>query len=93
MNITDSAKQMIEEIFAKQNAKNIRVYSLGGGCCGPQVGLSLDEPKETDEVQAINGIQVAIDPEVSAAVAEVTLDKQESEQGAGFALVGGSSCC
>lgn len=93
MTITDSAKQMLEGIFKEQNANNIRLYNVGGGCCGPQVGLSLDEPKETDEVQVINSIRVAIDPEVSAAVAEVTLDKQESEQGAGFALVGGRSCC
>lgn len=93
MNITDGAKQSLESIFKEKSAKNIRLYNIGGGCCGPQVGLSLDEPKETDVVQVINGIQVAIDPHVAAAVAEVTLDKQESPEGTGFALVGGSSCC
>ncbi|WP_407974737.1 HesB/IscA family protein [Bacillus altitudinis] len=94
MNITNEAKKMLEDVFAKQGAKGIRFYSEGTGCCGPQVGLSLDNPAENDTVQEINGIQVAIENTVLSATEGLTLDVQESPQGAGFVLVGiDNSCC
>ncbi|WP_203289625.1 adhesin [Metabacillus sp. cB07] len=93
MKITDSAKQLLETIFTERNAENIRVYDAGSGCCGPQIGLSLDAPADTDLIQEVNGIKVAIDHKVSAAVDGVSLDKEEAENGAGFVLIGGSDCC
>ncbi|MBT2255948.1 adhesin [Priestia megaterium] len=94
MNITDGAKKMLKDVFAEQGAKSIRFYSEGAGCCGPQVGLSLDEPTENDTVQEINGIQVAIENTVLSTTQGLTLDVQEGPQGAGFVLVGmDNSCC
>ncbi|MGZ0879644.1 adhesin [Priestia megaterium] len=94
MNITDGAKKMLEDVFAEQGAKGIRFHSEGAGCCGPQVGLSLDEPTEDDTVQEVNGIQVAIENTVLSTTQGLTLDVQESPQGAGFVLVGmDNSCC
>lgn len=93
MNITDGAKQMLEGIFQERNVGNIRLYGISGGCCGSQVGLSLDPPQESDEIQIINGIQVALDPEIKLVVAEVTLDKQDSPEGSGFVLIGAGGCC
>ena len=37
---------MLEE----QQAKGLRIYAIEGGCCGPQIGLSLDPPEESDTV-------------------------------------------
>lgn len=39
--------------------------------------MALDEPQNEDSIEQINGIQVAIDPEIAKMVKEVTLDKKE----------------
>jgi Fe-S cluster assembly iron-binding protein IscA len=93
LKITENAKHLLETIFKERNADNIRVYSLGSGCCGPQIGLSLDAPLQADIVQEVNGIKVALDPQISSSVEDVTLDKENTADGAGFVLIGGSECC
>ncbi|MCM3595504.1 adhesin [Metabacillus idriensis] len=93
MKITENAKQLLETIFQERNAEGIRVYSLGSGCCGPQIGLSLDAPMDADIVQEVNGIKVAIDPQISSSVEHITLDKENTADGTGFVLIGGSECC
>ena len=47
-------------------------------------------PVESDRIETINGIQVAIDSEVTGSE-ELTLEK--GEKGAGLVLIGASSCC
>lgn len=91
MKITDEAKQLLEHILSENGAEGIRLYSVAG-CCGPQMALSLDAPHETDNVQNINGIKVAVDSQI-ASTEEFTLDKEESQDGAGLVLIGGNSCC
>ncbi|MGM0876826.1 MAG: adhesin [Bacillota bacterium] len=93
MNITDDAKSMLEGIFKERGVECIRLYSMGAGCCGPQWGLSLDSPEETDIVETINGIQVSFDPQVLKSVEGLTLDKEETAEGAGFVILGASDCC
>jgi Fe-S cluster assembly iron-binding protein IscA len=41
MVITDQAKQALQDILKEHGKEGIRLYSAGGGCCGPQFGLSL----------------------------------------------------
>ncbi|WP_110111796.1 adhesin [Bacillus sp. CGMCC 1.16541] len=94
MNITNEAKSMLENVFKQQGASNIRFYSEGGGCCGPQIGLSLEPPTDVDTVKEVNGIQVAIETTILSTTDGLTLDVQDSPQGPGFVLVGmESSCC
>ncbi|GLO65026.1 MULTISPECIES: adhesin [Bacillaceae] len=92
MNVTDGAKQKLEVIFQEKGLKGIRFYSNGAGCCGPQVGLSLDEPKDTDIVQEINGVRVALDHDIKDSVAELTLDNDETPEGSRFVLLGMDQC-
>jgi Fe-S cluster assembly iron-binding protein IscA len=89
--ITDEAKQLLENVLSENGAESIRLYAVAG-CCGPQYALSLDPPKEADKIETINGIKVAVDSEVEV-TEELTLDKEESQQGAGLVLLGASSCC
>ncbi|NCT39566.1 adhesin [Bacillus sp. EB93] len=91
MKITDSAKQLLENVLNENGAEGIRLYSVAG-CCGPQMALSLDAPQETDVIQNINGIKVAVDSQI-ASTEEFTLDKEENQDGVGLVLLGGSSCC
>ncbi|HLR42811.1 MAG TPA: adhesin, partial [Pseudogracilibacillus sp.] len=62
-------------------------------CCGPQVGLSLDEPKDTDTIQEINGVKVALDQDIKDSVEELTLDNDETPSGSRFVLLGMDQCC
>src|SRR5699024_7111783 len=84
MNITDGAKQKLEAIFQEKGINCIRFYSNGDGCCGPQVGLSLDEPKDTDIIQEINGVRVALGQDIKDSVEELTLDNDETSEGTKF---------
>lgn len=91
MKITDGAKQELENVLSENGAEGIRLYSVSG-CCGPQFALSLDAPQESDTVEVINGIKVAIDSQITT-TEELTLDKEESQEGSGLVLIGASSCC
>ncbi|MDM5214016.1 adhesin [Peribacillus sp. NJ4] len=91
MKITDGAKQLLENFLIENGAEGIRLYSVAG-CCGPQMALSLDAPQESDIIENINGIKVALDSQITS-TEELTLDKEENQDGAGLVLVGGNSCC
>lgn len=91
MKITDAAKQLLENVLTENGAEGIRLYSVAG-CCGPQFALSLDAPQSNDKIETINGIKVAFDSQINA-TEELTLDKEESQNGEGLVLLGASSCC
>ncbi|WP_428909978.1 iron-sulfur cluster biosynthesis family protein [Niallia sp. Krafla_26] len=91
MKITDSAKQLLENFLQEKGAEGIRLTATEG-CCGPQFAITLDAPQENDQVETINGIKVAIDSQVTG-TEELTLDKEESQNGEGLVLIGASSCC
>ncbi|MFV2046355.1 adhesin [Metabacillus litoralis] len=91
MNITDGAKELLMNFLSEKGAEGIRLTSIAG-CCGPQFTISLDAPIESDEVSIINGIKVAIDSQL-AGTKELTLDKEENQDGAGLVLLGASNCC
>ncbi|MCQ6275582.1 adhesin [Bacillus sp. V3B] len=91
MKITDGAKQLLENFLSEKGAEGIRLTSVAG-CCGPQFAISLDKSEEFDTIETINGIRVAFDSQVTG-TAELTLDKEENQEGAGLVLLGASDCC
>lgn len=91
MNITDGAKKLLENVISEKGVEGIRLFT-NAGCCGPQFGLSLDSPLESDTIQTINGIKLAIDSQVNDTEG-LTLDIEENDGGTGLVLIGGSSCC
>ncbi len=93
MIITDQAKTYIEDILEVKKAKSIRMYAAEGGCCGPTIGLSLDEPEATDEVTEINGITIAIAQQALAATNEMTLDYETADGQSGLTMIGAPGCC
>ncbi len=92
MQITDAGRAHIEEVLKQHNAECIRVVFAGQGCCGPNLGLSLDEPHDDDIVQVINQIKVAIENRVVPHTHGVSLDFQNTEAGSGLVMVGQSKC-
>jgi len=91
MKITDGAKQLLESFLNEKGAEGIRLYSVAG-CSGPQFAISLDAPEESDLIQTINGIKVAFDSQITG-TDELTLDKEENQEGAGLVLIGANNCC
>lgn len=57
------------------------------------MGLALEEPSANDVVETINGIQVAIEKEIHANSAAITLDYHETPSGSGLVMLGNDNCC
>ncbi|AOM83910.1 hypothetical protein [Salisediminibacterium beveridgei] len=93
MQITNEAKMFITEQIESNEAKNIKIFLAGMGCCSPQIGLSLDEPSANDEIVEVNGIQVAIEQQVSSYVTDLTFDVRHDENGTGIVIHDPSPSC
>jgi len=88
MNITEKAKDKLQVIFEIKGTEVIRFYLTGSPCCGPQLGLSFDAPKENDIVEEMDGIKVAIDEDIKHMLEGITLDDDETPYGSEFVLLG-----
>lgn len=53
------------------------------------MGLALDEPKENDVVETINGISVAFEANILGEAEKLSLDIQNGS----LVMVGNESCC
>ena len=93
MKITNEAKQYIQAMLEEQQAKGLRVYAVEGGCCGPQIGLSLDMPEESDTVSVINEITVAIAPQAKEFISNLTLDFETEGEQSGLVMIGAPNNC
>lgn len=93
MNITNEAKQYIQVMLEEQQAKGLRIYAVEGGCCGPQIGLSLEMPEESDTVSVINEITVAIAPQTKEFISNLTLDFETEGEQSGLVMIGAPNNC
>lgn len=93
MNITNEAKQYIQSLLEEQQAKGLRVYAVEGGCCGPQIGLSLDMPEESDTISVINEISVAIARQAKELINDITLDFESKGEQSGLVMIGSPNNC
>lgn len=57
------------------------------------MGMALDEPQENDKVEELNGIRVSIDERIVSYTEDLTVDFQQTEQGAGLVFLGQEDCC
>src|SRR5699024_5141700 len=93
MNITNEAKEYIQAMLEEQQAKGLRVYAVEGGCCGPQIGLSLDLPEASDTVSVINELSVAIAPQAKGIISALTLDFESKGEQSGLVMIGEPNNC
>ncbi|WP_342527351.1 iron-sulfur cluster biosynthesis family protein [Chryseomicrobium sp. FSL W7-1435] len=92
MMITNEAKQYIQSILEEQKAEGMRIHTVAG-CCGPQIGMSLDAPEAMDEVLDINGIRMAVAPEAKDLAEGLTLDFEKQGEQSGLVMVGVPAGC
>ena len=64
ISLSPAASQAVQNILAEKNLEGyaLRIYVSGGGCCGAQFGMALDDNiREIDTTFESNGVQVVID--------------------------------
>ena len=64
LNISPAAAQAVQEILTERKLEGyaLRVFVSGGGCCGAQFGMALDNNfAETDKTVDSNGVKLVVD--------------------------------
>jgi iron-sulfur cluster assembly accessory protein len=95
LTLTPAAVNNFKEQIRKAGgtASGIRVYSSGGGCCGPSFALDfVSEAEDGDSSLEIDSLKVYLEKEANQLLASATLDFAEPQ---GFILSGlaKNSCC
>jgi iron-sulfur cluster assembly accessory protein len=90
LTLSSAASEAIKNILTERNLEGyaLRVYVAGGGCCGVNFGMALDNNfRDVDTTLEIDGVKVVVD--------EVSIDYlhgahidfvNDPERGAGFAV-------
>lgn len=85
--VTPSAAEELKNKIAEQGEKNgVRVYLAGMGWGGPTYGLTLDEPKDTDNVYEVEGVKILFDKEASRYSKGFEIDYRSSIFGKRFSV-------
>jgi iron-sulfur cluster assembly protein len=87
MDVSLDGKNYLTQVIEASEAKTLRFYGISG-CCGVNLGVGLDEAHESDEIITIDGLTVAIDPQVKSQLAGVTIHAEEENGEMGLVLLG-----
>jgi iron-sulfur cluster assembly protein len=94
MNITEEAKKYLQQAMQENQVSTLRFFGIPG-CCGVNLGVSLQEAEENDVLEQVNGLQMAIQADMKERLSHVTIDVEEENGEMGLVLNGynDSSCC
>src|SRR5689334_18532439 len=88
--LTTAASDSIKNILAERNLEGyaLRVYVAGGGCCGVNFGMALDNNfRDVDTTFEANGVKVVVDEVSIDYLRDATIDfVNDPHHGAGFAV-------
>ena len=93
INITDRAKEKIQELLDQNKGKYLRMYVQGIGWGGPRLGLVLDEPEENEKPVQANGVDILVEERVNPFVKGATVDYVKNWLGEGFRISRPDSAC
>ena len=98
LELTSKAVQEFKQILkGKGNeGKTIRIFSIGGGGCGPSVGMDVvDKGHEDDETIEHAGLLVYLEKKASLALDGVVIDFSDDGPRKGFLIKNpsGGGCC
>ena len=93
MKMSPEGKQFIEQVIEQVEGATLRFYGVAG-CCGMNLGAEIAQAKEEDSVQTIEGIEIAVDPQIVEQLTDVTIHAEEENGQLGLVLLGyeQSSC-
>jgi iron-sulfur cluster assembly accessory protein len=88
--LSSAASDAIKNILNERNLEGyaLRVYVAGGGCCGVNFGMALDNNiRDVDTTFEANGVQVVVDEVSIDYLRGATIDfVNDPVRGAGFAV-------
>jgi len=88
--LSTAASDAVKNILAERNLEGyaLRVYVAGGGCCGVNFGMALDNNfRDVDTTFDINGIKVVVDEISIDYLRGASIDFiNDPVRGAGFAV-------
>ncbi|MBV6452179.1 MAG: iron-sulfur cluster assembly accessory protein [Anaerolineae bacterium] len=88
--LTNAASDAVKNILNERNLEGyaLRVYVAGGGCCGVNFGMALDNNfRDLDSTFEIDGVKVVVDEVSLEYLRGATVDfVNDPERGAGFAV-------
>lgn len=87
MKMSPEGKNYLEQVLADSEVKTLRFFGIEG-CCGVNLGVGLEAPTESDTVQTIEGIEVAIAPNIAPQLTDVTIHAEEENGELGLVLLG-----
>ena len=87
MNISPEGKNYLTQVLAESEIKSLRFFGVQG-CCGMNLSVALDPAQETDKVETIDGITVAVDPAIEGQLTDVTIHAEEENGELGLVLIG-----
>ena len=88
--LTPAASQAVKDILEQRKLEGyaLRVYVAGGGCCGVNFGMALDNNfRDIDTTFDANGVQVVVDNVSIDYLRDATVDfVNDPQHGQGFAV-------
>ncbi len=88
--LTPAASQAVKDILEQRSLEGyaLRVYVAGGGCCGVNFGMALDNNfRDIDTLFDADGVQVVVDNVSMDYLREASIDfVNDPQHGAGFAV-------
>jgi len=82
-----TAGQAIKSFLAEKGIQRpVRIHLQFTGCCDPSLGLSVDNIRESDLVEEVDGLTFVIDPEVYQLVGNITISYIDEIGRKGFIL-------
>lgn len=88
ISLSPAAAQAVQNIMAEKNLEGyaLRIYASGGGCCGAQFGMALDDNiREIDTTFESDSVKVVVDDVSIDQLRGASIDYvDDPERGAGF---------
>ena len=90
ISLSAAASEAVKNILAERNLEGyaLRVYVAGGGCCGVNFGMALDNNfRDVDTTFEANGVKVVVDEVSMDYLRGANIDfVNDPVRGAGFAV-------
>lgn len=88
--VTPAASEAVRNILTERKLEGyaLRVYVAGGGCCGVNFGMALDNNiRDVDTVFETDGVKIVVDEVSVDYLRDATVDfVDDPDRGAGFAV-------
>ena len=91
--ITDEAKDKIQDLLSRNSGKYLRVFIKGMGWSGPSFGMALDEPEEKEQTVQVDGLDFLIADFAMPFMDGSTIDYIKLPDSEGFIITRSESCC